>query len=266
MKHTNKERSNVKRLTEERNQSKSDFYKKLYSKSKKYEFPPKDKINVEKHFYFPKSIVTKYQLSMRALSVYPVMCLKADFEDDTWFQITQDEIAVKSGLSINTVNKALIELENLDLLISEKRNSGKRHLYFYKVQFIRRDMIEEYSNEYFTFNQSIVDSGTWADLSLRSKALYLAFRVQASHDIDTLFYDEKILDGSRIDYDDLIATHLDEYRNRKFDICTTPISELCNIVGINSSNMTSIIEQLEESGLIKKFGECFEVYLKPKIS
>jgi len=267
MKNTWKERIKANLDKDERkgNQNKLDFYKRLYGKSKKYAFPPKEKINLEKHFYFPKSIVTEYQLSMRALSVYPVMCLKADFVYNKWFQITQEEIVAKSGISINTVHKALLELKNNDLLLTEKRNSGRRHFYVYKVRFIRKDLIEEYKNEYFTFNQSIVDSGTWADLSLRSKALYLAFRVQAIHDIDSLFYDEEIFNGSHIDYDGLIPRYFDEYRHREYDICTTPISELCNIVGINSSNMKPIIEQLEKCGLIKKFDECFEVYLKPKI-
>jgi DNA-binding MarR family transcriptional regulator len=169
-------------------------------------------------------------------------------------------------MSITTVRKALFELEEHDLITREKQNLGKRHFYVYKVQFIRREMIEEYKNEYFTFNQSIVDSGVWADLNLRSKALYLAFRVQAFHDIEALFDDEEIFDGSRIDYDDIISTHLDEYRNRKFDMCTTPISQLCKLVGIDSSNLTQVLEQLEKHGLIKRFGDWFEVYLKPIIS
>ncbi|MGB2693357.1 MAG: hypothetical protein WBB48_01210 [Thermodesulfobacteriota bacterium] len=259
-------KSDLDKKNRERYQNKLDVYKRLYGKSKKYAFPPKDKINLEKHFYFPKSVVTEYNLSMRALAVYPVVCLKADFEDDKWFKISQEEITIKSGMTSNTVNKALLELEESDLLEREKRNSGKTHYYVYKVEFIRKDMIEEYKNEYFTFNQSIVDSGVWADLNLRSKALYLAFRVQAFHDIDSLFYDEEIFDGSRIDYNDIIGTHLDEYRHREYDMCTTSVSQLCKIVGIDSSNLTSVFEQLDSHGLIKRFGDWFEVYLKPIIS
>jgi len=258
-------KADVEREITKRYESKKNFYKKLYNKTKKYAFPPKDKINLEKHFYFPKSVVTDLNLSKRALAVYPIMCLKADFENDEWFQITQEEIATKSGMSINTVHKALLELESNVLLTREKQNSDKRHYYVYKVHFVRREMIEEYKNEYFTFNQSIVDSGTWADLNLRSKALYLAFRVKAFYDIGALFDDDEMFDGSFIDYYDLIRTNLDEYRHRKYDMCQTPVSQLCKLAGIDSSNLTPVLEQLEKHGLIKKFDECFEVYLKPKI-
>jgi len=147
--------ANVKRQIRERNENKKIFYKELYGSIKKYNFPPKHKINLEKHFYFPKSIVTEFQLSKIALAVYPVMCLKADFEDDNWFQIPQEEISVKAGLSINTVHKALLELENKDLLKKVKRTEGKKHYYVYKIHFIRKDFIEKYQNEYFTFNQSV---------------------------------------------------------------------------------------------------------------
>jgi len=259
-------RKEADRNTRKENERKRDLYKKLYGKTKKYEFPPINKINFQKHFYFPKSIVTEYNLSMRALAVYPVICLKADFEDDKWFKIPQEEITIKSGMTSNTVSKALLELEESGLLKREKRNSGKTHYYVYKVEFIRKDMIEEYENKYFTFNQSIVDSGTWADLYSRSKTLYLAFRVHAFHDIEALFDDEEIFDGSRIDYNEIISTHLDEYRHREYDMCSMPISQLCKLVGIDSSNLTSVFEQLDSHGLIKRFGDWFEVYLKPIIS
>jgi len=253
------------RQNRERYESKKNFYKNLYNKTKKYAFPSKDKINFEKHFYFLKSVVTDLNLSKIALAVYPIMCLKADFEDDEWFQIPQDEIAVKSGLSVNTVHKALLELKNKNLLIRKKQDSGKRHYYVYKVQFIRKNMIEEYRGDYFTFNQSIVDSGTWAGLNLRSKALYLAFRKKAFFDIEAIFYDEEIFDGSFIDYDLYIKKNLAEHRYRKLDVCTTPLSQLCKIAGIDSSNISPVIEQLEKQGLIKSFGTLVEVYLKPKI-
>ena len=256
--------ANVKRQIRERNENKKIFYKELYGSIKKYNFPPKHKINLEKHFYFPKSIVTEFQLSKRALAVYPVMCLKADFEDDNWFQIPQEEISVKAGLSINTVHKALLELENKGLLTREIKTSGKRHFYTYRVKFIRKDKIKELKNKYFTFNQSIIDSGVWANLNLRSKALYLAMRVKAFYDIAVLFDDEKF-DGSIIDYEELISANIKEYRNRKYDMCTTPISQLCKIVQIDSSNLNIILEQLEKHRLIKRFDDCFEVYLKPKL-
>ncbi len=254
------------RNTKTEHERKREFYKKLYSKIKKYEFPPKDKININKHFFFPKSIITEYNLSKRALAVYPVMCLKADFKVDTWFHISLEEIVTKSGLSKNTVSKALLDLKDKGLLTREKRNAGKKHYYFYRVQFIRKDMIEEHSNQYFIFNQSIVDTGTWSDLNLRSKALYLAFRVMARFDIDTIFDKDEIQEAPWIDYDFYIKMNLAEHRYRDYDICTAPISLLCELVGINSSNIKPTIKQLEDYNLIKYyFYGCTEVYLRPKL-
>jgi hypothetical protein len=52
-----------------RYESKKNFYKNLYNKTKKYAFPSKDKINFEKHFYFLKSVVTDFNLSKIALAL-----------------------------------------------------------------------------------------------------------------------------------------------------------------------------------------------------
>jgi len=55
------------------------------------------------------------------------MCLKADFKDDNSFQIPQEEISVKAGLSINTVQNALVELENKELLERKKSTEAIKY-------------------------------------------------------------------------------------------------------------------------------------------
>lgn len=256
--------SDTERDIKDANERKRNLYKNRFGR-KKYAFPPKDKTNLEKHFCFPKELIFEYSLSMRALAVYPIMCLKADFEDDTWFQIPLEEIAAKSGLSINTVRKALQELEDNDLLRREKRTSNKIHYYVYKVRFIRKDMIKTYEGKYFIFNQSIIDSGIWAKLNLRSKALYLALRAKAFFDPDSYLFDDDLRD-SIMDNEDLSeSTNFPGYRHRRYDICTTSVSQLCKLLRISSSNIKSNIEELVSNGLIKKFDECYEVYLHPII-
>jgi len=254
----------VRKEKEKRQESKRKVYKERYNKVKKYKFPPKEHINTNKHFYFFKLLVSDYNLSKSALAVYPVLCLKADFKDDNWFQMPQEEISVKAGLSINTVQKALVELENNELLERKKRNEGKRHYYLYKVLFIRKDMITDYEKEYFTFNQSIIDSGVWSKLNPRSKVLYLAMRVKAQFDFESIF-DDVPFDGTRIDYDDLIKSYLEDFRNRKYDICELPLSQLCGFASINQTNLKPVISQLERYRLVKSYGDYFEVYLIPKI-
>ena len=192
------------------------------------------------------------------------MCLKADYKDNNWFQIPQEEISVKAGLSINTVQKALVELENNGLLERKKRNDGKRHYYLYKVFLIRKDMIADYKKEYFTFNQSIIDSGVWSKLNPRSKVLYLAMRAKAQFDFESIIEDI-LLDGTRIDYDDLIKSNLKDFRNRKYDICEFSLTQLCKFANINQTNLKPVISQLERYRLVKSYGDYFEVYLIPKI-
>jgi len=254
----------VRKEIKKRQETKRKVYKERYNKVKKYKFPLKEHINTNKHFFFCKSIVSDYNLSKSALAVYPVMCLKADFKDDNWFQLPQEEISVKAGLSINTVQKALVELENKELLERKKSTEGKRHYYLYKVLFIRKGMIADYEKEYFTFNQSIIDSGVWSKLKPRSKVLYLAMRATAKFDFVSIF-DDIPLDGTRIDYDDLIKSNLKDFRNRKYDICEFSLTQLCKFANINQTNLKPVIGQLEKHRLVKNYGIFFEVYLIPKI-
>ena len=58
-------------------------YKQRYSRSKT--FVPLKNPNMNKHFYFPKMVTEPdYNLSASALTVYPIMCSRSDFEKNKW--------------------------------------------------------------------------------------------------------------------------------------------------------------------------------------
>ena len=90
-----------KRIRQKREKHKR-FFAQKYDKTKTFKFPPKDKINMEKHFYFPKFIGHFQTISKAALAVYPVICSRANFDNNTWIQLPQEHIAKMAGVSVNT--------------------------------------------------------------------------------------------------------------------------------------------------------------------
>jgi hypothetical protein len=151
------------------------------------------------------------------------------------------------------------------LLIRQKTTEGTRHYYLYKVGFIRKDMMKHWKGKYFVFFTSIIDSGIWADLTPRAKALYLIMREVARFDPElyTLIeYDGQFeLEGAEAS--DFYNT--DQYRKRKWDICEMSLAEISRIVGIASSNIQQVLNQLEYYRLVERMDNCFKVYLRPRI-
>lgn len=253
-----KVKADAERQRRERKKQQAEEFAQLYDKTKKNPFPPKDKINMDKFVVLPKSLVD-YRLSRAALAVYPVLCSKANFETDDWFQISQDNIAALSGYSTPIVREALDELIQAQLVARRMASEGSRHFYIYRVAFIRRHMLEdgEHKGNCIYFYTCIIDSGIWAKLKPRAKALYLSMRASAEQDLhaysllEDVAYDE-------VDFDDYI-------RERKWDVCTLPLSEMCRQVGIESNNNKDVLDELERYRLAEKVGRFIKVYLKPKI-
>jgi predicted transcriptional regulator len=253
-----KVKEDVERQNRERKKEQAEEFARLYDKTKKNPFPPKDKINMDKFVGLPKSLV-KLGLSKAALAVYPVLCSQADFETDDWFQISQDNIKTLSGYSIPSVKKALDELAETELVARRKISERGRNFYIYRVEFIRRHMLEsgEHKGNCVYFYTCIIDSGIWAKLKPRAKALYLSMRIFAEQDPETY----SCIEG--LAYDE---TNFDEYiRERKWDVCTLPLAEMCRQVGIESSNNRDVLAELERHQLAEKVGRFIKVYLKPRI-
>ncbi|HDM78941.1 MAG TPA: helix-turn-helix domain-containing protein, partial [Deltaproteobacteria bacterium] len=244
----------IKKKKKERKEEQTKRFSQYYNRLKKFTFPRREEVNVEKHIYLPKRIAM-VGLSKRALSVYPALCSRADFEKDKWFQVPQSTIATLSGLNVNTVKKATEELRRsgvkfdrkTPLLKMKKVSEGKRHFYIYRIGFIRKGLMKDWKEQFFIFHTCIIDSGVWAELTPRAKVLYLGLRGLAFFDVE--IYAEIEFDCSP---GDLIHDGFmediggEEYRNRLWDVCTVSPSKVCRLVGIDGTDLqTSILPQLE---------------------
>jgi predicted transcriptional regulator len=223
-----------------------------------------EKANMDRFVVIPKDIFS-YGLSKAALAVYPVLCSKADFDQDSSFQISQDNIALLTGISIAAVKRATDELEEAGLLIREKVSEGSRHFYVYSVYFIRRPMLEkeEHKGNKVFFYTCLVEGGIWAKLKPRAKALYLALRVSAEQDLELYSSIESSESGEfyePMEYDEYI-------HNRKWDVCSLSLAELCRLANIAAGDIQPVLAELEHRRLrlIERVGRWTKVYLKPRI-
>ena len=238
-----------------------------YNKLNNYEFPKVDDIDMNRFFCFPKD--ERNFMSRAAIAIYPVLCLQSDFEENKWFQISQKNIAKKAGVGLNSVAKGIKELERKYLgeeryLEKQKRVFETRHFDVYRVNFIRKPDMG--TGKYFIFHKCIIDSGVWAKLNSRAKALYISMRSNTYFDIKV--YDEIEHDFDCEGYELHEFLHSDGYRNRKWDVSAKPLVELCESVGISHVNLKKVLEQLENHRLIERVDEnksVFKVYLKQKI-
>ncbi len=256
-----------KQLREKREYQKNLFNQK-YNKLKEYEFPEVDDINMNRFFCFPKFDESSL-MSLPSLAIYPVLCLQSDYEDSNWFQISQKNIAKMAGLSANTVSQGIKDLEKLYLgkerfLEKKKNTDGQRSFNSYKVSFIRKNNMKR--GAYFIFHKCIVESGVWAELKPRAKALYISMRMKA-YFVSDLYFDiepDFIYEG----YELHEFIHSNDYKNRKWDVCNKTLVELCRNIGIEPINLKPILEQLENHRLIERIDEkksIFKVFLKPRI-
>jgi hypothetical protein len=265
-------RADVKKAREKRRQKdekQKPAFSKRYDKLVKYDFP--GRINMERHFFFPKIFGPGQfgpKWSKAEIAVYPVLCSRANFEHNDWFQFSQDNLAKQAGVSVDTIHKGTRELvdgkykltkESDPLLEMKKTSEGPRHFYLYRVTFIRKDMIERWKGEYFLFHTCIIESGVWSNLKPRAKALYLALRSVAIQDYQ-LYRDIEHENG--FDW----MTPYDEYlRDRNWDVVDCPLAELGRLVGINVTNIKLPLQQLERFGLVERIDRWWKVYLRPRL-
>jgi hypothetical protein len=265
--------ANARKASRERKQQQRESFTEIYNRTKIFEFP--EDVNMVKHFFCPKIFGPGglgQEMNKAEMAVYPVLCSQANFERDDWFQLPQEHIAKMAGVSVEAVRHATRNLPDRQFEYIEKENPARtiplaqghkitedaRHFYIYKVGFIRRDMIEHCKGQYFIFYTHLIDSGIWAQLTLRAKCLYLALRNNAEQnielysEIEEMYYDM----SSQEEWNNY-------YEERTWDACRVPIAELCRNVNIEHTNIASAIEQLEHFYLIERIDRFVKVYLKP---
>ncbi len=280
-----KVRENAKRQRRERKEDQTRRFTEYYNKKTKYEFPPTESINMDKHFYMHRGFIKSPHIQYNGIAVYPVLCSLSDFDKPKWIQVPQSKIAKMAGISINSVIKGVEYLTKPNLLFmtseygsekflqKEKISKGRQHYNRYKVGFVRRDLMDKWKGHFFPFYTSIIESGIWAELKPRAKALYLAIRSSAYFDFK--LYCE-IHEYEYHEYGKDLSEEV--YRDRKWEICENNLTKLSNLIGagyeypeseyslggISTSDIGSITEQLRKLGLIDRFGQWIIVYLRPK--
>jgi hypothetical protein len=248
----------------ERDERKQQFSER-YNKTRQYKFPDPERINMEAHFYFPKMLGQVASLSTAAMAVYPVLCVQSNFEVRDWFQLSRENMAAMAGVSPISADRALRDLQKITIdgvpLVSRKMvNEGSRRFYLHQVLFIRKSMMEAWKGRFFPFYRCLIDSGVWADLGPRAKALYLALRQTAEFD----FYLYSEIEGLEVEINDF-GWNSDAYRDRKWESNHQPLANLCRMANINKSNIQSAFAQLQRHRLVERIENYFMVYLKPKI-
>lgn len=256
-------RRDLRRQTEgEKDRQREDFGR-WYGELEVIRFLGEGELNMDKFVVIPKDLLD-YDLSKAALAVYRVLCSRADFEVDHPFRVSQANIGVLAGVSEDTVRKALDELVEAGLLTRELKQDGRRRFYTYKVFFIRKPMLreKEHKGNQVYFHTCIIDSGIWAGLRPRAKALYLVMQITAEQDQDLYSSVESSETGEC--YEEM-ERH--EYlRSRRWDVCSLSMAELCRLADIDRRGIQSVLEELEHHRLrlIERVGRWTKVYLRPR--
>ena len=262
----------VEETKEQRAERLKQYFDEKYNKLKVYEFKTMDEVNYQRHFYFPKCIMTINRLSKTELAMYPVLCNFADFRESNWFPVSIATLAKFSGMSTKTVQMALKYLTGdilvqgtsrgivysdggnhddsiVPILESKLVTVGSRHHNEYKVEFFRGGIINANKGRWFLFNTSIIETGSWARLSAAAKSLYIYMRVNA--------------DGFSGDNEDWQNLHEGGgYRYRKYDTLVLNITDISFTLKIKYDNVKKVIKELEDSGLCMRIDEYCVVGLQ----
>lgn len=194
-------------------------------------------------------------LSASAKAIYIVLCVLSDYDENKPLQVSKENIGVLSGLKDwSTISKALQELSQTGWISSQKVINERRY-WVYDVSFIRQKDINKYKpSEYIMFHTCIVESGVWAYLRPKDKALYLTLRAESEFEYDTM------------DYPDI--GFVEAYGMRKFEIYYGRLKELSQKSGVSIGYVKRSIERLQEAGLVIQIQEgmvYYQVNLYPEV-
>ncbi|MFY0684038.1 MAG: hypothetical protein JXR20_05755 [Balneola sp.] len=275
---------------ESRSQKLKRYFDKNYDKVKNIEFKHTNDLNMEKYFNMP-SLTTDWCFGecKNALALYPVLCSRADFYDDSkYVRISRENIGKLAGISTESVDKGTQNLEGIKLdmqsgdfpiltplLQVQVWQDGKRRGYEYLPGFFRYNINgldpNQWRGRYFSFYTSIIDSGVWASLSRKAKALYLSLRSYSYFNQDAYYNIENVyiesLEEVYKNSDRVNDIDKEFYRNRKWDLCTRSIKDLFELAKIPYRNTRELMGELERAKLIERVDTnrpTFLVYLKPK--
>lgn len=239
-------------------------FRRTYNRTNDDPFP--ENISMKRFACLPKFDLLRSKddglLGYPALALYPVLCVRADYEDeDKWLQLSRENMGQLAGLSTHTVNKGLNELahatmpvapgatQRRPLLEYEMVQREQRRFYLYRPSFIRPKIEgDDWRGYLIHFHGEVVDSGTWARLSGRAKALYMIARSAA------YFHRElyQLLEGVDLDDAEVRGQFFGEdYRDHKWDVVDVPLARLCAMAGMNAPDAVRVRAELNAAGLVE---------------
>ena len=242
----------------------TQFDKSIFTRIKPKIISFSNKPEMEKYFiYLSKKMLLK--LPDPALSIYPVLCTTADFKENTWFQMSRENIGKLAGISSPTVDNGLKTLSSQRLL--EKRFQPKQriHIYEYRVEFYRGEAITKNKKDVLQFYHHIVYNGTWARLNYDAKRLYFTMRAEARFEPELYGEIEKVemekTDIVEIEGADASEFYANHYSQRKWDIIYTGESAdpygyfmmemLSELSGMSTGRVEKALKQLEQYELVQ---------------
>ncbi|PWN05640.1 hypothetical protein [Rhodohalobacter mucosus] len=275
---------------ENKKQKQKEYFASIYDRPKEVQFKDKEEMNMVKHIYLPKLDQDwNFGRYKNAVAIYPVLCCRADFRDDTkWVRISRENIGKLAGIWPGAVDKGIIRLVNVMFNIKDEIpvpflqvrewKDGKRRGHEYLPAFYRYGSEKldphKWATEFITFHSCIIDSGVWAKLSRKAKALYWAMRSKAFFDRDAYqqiegiriktldeVYDNELYNSETLELD------TKKYSDRKWDICNTTLKELFQLARTPYTDTREIVSELVDLGLVERVHQTkpiFKVYLRPK--
>jgi len=245
-------RQSLERQEEKRKQGVAEVLQKIYNKPRTIEFVPVEELNMNLHVYIPKFLKHSIQdWGLPSFALYPVLACRANYYEEMGFQISRDNIKKLTGMSLNSVDSGIGALlgskaDNRPILKREADNKEGRDFYKYNVLINRISTKQGQNPKSAMFHRALVDSGVWASLPLRCKALYFALR-QVS------YWDPDIATALRVK---------PEYRaERPFEVVTENISNLFKRVNMSPQRMEPVFKELEYWGLVERYKGVMLVYM-----
>lgn len=237
-------KQNKAKASNKKNKAKRDaYYAKTYN-HKKIVTLPKTNINMNDFRSLPKDVIKTIIANKPAAALYPVLCRLSNFEKQKFFQISNENLAIYSGLGLTKVSEGLQFLGSCTinnekkLLQIKKLQKENRRFNTYGVYFQRKTTPEEW--QIIKFYSYLIDSGIWAKLSNSCKAVYLSLWVQSE------WPKWKELD---------IEEARELYPQRDFEAYVGLIKDLKNTANVDYKTVHKALKALEDKGLVSIIGK-----------
>ncbi len=216
-----------------------------------------DDFDSDRFFYFSKEWVESCawaSMPKATKATIPVICSHCD-SDGVSFP-SQKRVAILSGLSVKQAADGIRSLKSFEHVDITKRESrGGRIGNAYTVRRTKRG---------FPIYSSIFHGGLWFMASSAAKCLYIVLRCYGGLGGDLLFV---YCDIEGLEEDD----REEIYKKRKWEVCDSTESFLCEKAGIHRNSFMAAMESLIEVGLVlpepeKYHIDGYRVVVKPSIS